>query len=155
MAMLEMLPTLDVGTSDGIAIACFGDPGLAALRASVSVPVVGIAESSMLLACAMGPRFAIVAALDSAVPMMEELAASYGLAARCAGVRATGRSVLQVAADPDGSRTVIEATCRQALEVDSADSICLGCAAMSPLAASHTARSVARYSTGCRRRSRP
>jgi allantoin racemase len=134
-AMLEMLPAQDVDTFDGIAIACFGDPGLAALRASVSVPVVGIAESAMLLAAAMGPRFAIVAALESAVPMMEELVAGYGLEGRCAGVRATGLSVLQVAADPEGARTVIQDVCRTVLTVDGADSICLGCAAMIPLAA--------------------
>ncbi|HSF26246.1 MAG TPA: aspartate/glutamate racemase family protein [Actinomycetes bacterium] len=137
-AMLGMLQAVDADAFDGIAIACFGDPGLAELRAAVGVPVVGIAESAMLLACAMGPRFAIVAALDSAVPMMEELAAGYGLAARCAGVRATGLSVLQVAADPEASRPVIEATCRAAITVDGADSVCLGCAAMSPLAASLT-----------------
>lgn len=132
--MLKFLPELDLDSYDGIAIACFGDPGLDAVRAMVQVPVVGIAESAMLLACAMGEKFAIVVALDSAVPIMRDLATRYGLGARLAGVQATGLSVLEVAMNPTGARDVIAATSMTALEQGGADSVCLGCASMGPLA---------------------
>ena len=70
--VLRMLPIWQPDTFDGVAIACFGDPGLDLVRARVHVPVVGIAESAILLACAMGRRFSIVAASESAVPMMRD-----------------------------------------------------------------------------------
>jgi len=137
--MLKLLPQLNLDPYDGIAIACFGDPGLDAVRARVQVPVVGIAESAMRLACGMGETFAIVVALDSAVPIMRDLATRYGLGARLAGVQATGLSVLEVAMNPAGARDVIAATCLTAFEQDGADSVCLGCASMGPLAQELTA----------------
>ena len=45
--------------ADVVALACFGDPGLAALKEIASQPVVGMAEASCLEAAAKG-RFAIV-----------------------------------------------------------------------------------------------
>lgn len=41
-------------------VAAFGDPGLAVLRAQVSVPVVGIGESAFMAAAHNGRRFGIV-----------------------------------------------------------------------------------------------
>ena len=42
---------------DGVVIACYGDPGLFAAREISAVPVVGIAEASMLMACTVAHRF--------------------------------------------------------------------------------------------------
>jgi allantoin racemase len=141
--VLQMLPTWQPDTFDGVAIACFGDPGLDLVRARVQVPVVGIAESAILLACAMGRRFSIVAASESAVPMMRDLVARYGLAERLASVRAVGLSVQGLAEDLEGSRGLIEARARDTIEEDGADVVCLGCAAMGRLA-SEISRSLGR-----------
>lgn len=48
------------GGCDAVFLACFGDPGLLALRELAEVPVVGMAEASCLAACEGGRRFAIV-----------------------------------------------------------------------------------------------
>ena len=45
---------------DAVLLACFGDPGLAALKELSPVPVVGMAEASCHEACRRGRRFAIV-----------------------------------------------------------------------------------------------
>lgn len=45
---------------DAVYLACFGDPGLLALRELAPVPVVGMAEASCLEAARNGRRFAIV-----------------------------------------------------------------------------------------------
>src|SRR5215510_9978502 len=45
--------------ADAVIIACFGDPGLLALREIAPVPVIGMAEASCRLAASRG-RFAIV-----------------------------------------------------------------------------------------------
>lgn len=45
---------------DAVVVICFLDPALTEAREMVDVPVVGIAEASMFLACQIGYRFAIV-----------------------------------------------------------------------------------------------
>jgi Asp/Glu/hydantoin racemase len=45
---------------DAVLLACFGDPGLFALREVSRAPVVGLAEASMQAAAERGGRFAIV-----------------------------------------------------------------------------------------------
>lgn len=45
---------------DAAVIAAFGDPGLGAMREMFSIPVVGLAEASMLMACPLGRTFSIV-----------------------------------------------------------------------------------------------
>src|SRR4030095_9081308 len=50
----------DRGRKDAVILACFGDPGLAALKEVSKVPVVGMADASLLQACALGDRFSLV-----------------------------------------------------------------------------------------------
>lgn len=121
------------GAYDGIAIACFGDPGLDAARELAPVPVVGIAEAAMLLALPLGHRFSIVAALDRARPLMLDVVRRHGLEARCASVRTTGLSVLEIDRDPAAAEAAIVAAGRRAVDEDGAEAICLGCAGMGPL----------------------
>src|SRR5258707_4756053 len=46
----------DGAPCDAVYLACFGDPGLAALKEISPVPVVGMAEASCLAACSRGGR---------------------------------------------------------------------------------------------------
>jgi hypothetical protein len=48
-----------VADCDVVYLACFGEPGLAALKEVSPVPVVGMAEASVQAACELGSRFAI------------------------------------------------------------------------------------------------
>lgn len=57
-AVAALAPRL--GQADAVIVAAFGDPGLAALRAALGVPVTGIAEAGMAEAAAGGRRFAVV-----------------------------------------------------------------------------------------------
>lgn len=56
-----------------VLVACFGDPGVWALREVAGVPVMGLAEAAMREAEAIGP-FAIVTGGASWGPMLERLA---------------------------------------------------------------------------------
>src|SRR4029434_1612858 len=49
----------DRGRKDAVVLACFGDPGLAALKEIAKVPVVGMADASLLQACALGERISL------------------------------------------------------------------------------------------------
>ena len=71
---------------DAFALGCFHDPALREARSLVDIPVVGLSESSMLVACSLARRFALVALNRDQQVQHEELAASYGLGARVAAV---------------------------------------------------------------------
>ena len=71
-----------VAGCDAVYLACFGDPGLAALREISPVPVIGMAEASCLEACNRGRRFAIVTGGALWGPMLTEFVAWLGLAER-------------------------------------------------------------------------
>ena len=65
---------------DAVLIACFGDPGLFALREVSACPISGLAEASFLKAQAFG-AFAIVTGGDRWGPMLERLAMNLGVGA--------------------------------------------------------------------------
>lgn len=118
---------------DGFVIACYGDPGLAAAREITTAPVVGIAEASMLTACTVAHQFSIVTVLQRIVPMLRDLVRTNGLETRCASVRATPLSVLDIDNAPDQALDEIAEQGKRAIDQDDAEAICLGCAGMGPL----------------------
>ncbi|MFX1260946.1 MAG: aspartate/glutamate racemase family protein [Promethearchaeota archaeon] len=52
---------------DAIIIGCAGDPGLAAAREMMDMPIIGPAESSYHLACMIADRFSVLAPLQAGV----------------------------------------------------------------------------------------
>lgn len=76
------------GTIDAAVVAAFGDPGLLAAREVFDVPVTGMAEASMLTACAVGERFAFVTFSPSLSTWYLDAVARARLEARFVGVRA-------------------------------------------------------------------
>lgn len=119
---------------DGVLIACFGDPGLLALREMSRVPVVGMAEASCHLASLQGQRFSIVTGGERWRAMLEEFVASLGLGQRLASVRAVAPTGAEIAADPEGALAALAAACREAVETDRAEVVILGGAGLAGLA---------------------
>lgn len=60
MAALELIARHET-EADVAIIAAFGDPGLAAAKAAVSIPVLGLSEAAFLMAAAAAESFGIVA----------------------------------------------------------------------------------------------
>jgi allantoin racemase len=87
---------------DAMAIGCFFDPALHQARSLVDIPIVSLTESCMLTACSLGRKFAIVSITDFQKMLTEELAASYGLAGRMAGVVAMSPAVRLFDLERDG-----------------------------------------------------
>jgi len=83
-----------------VLLACFGDPGLFALRALCPAPVLGLAEASMHAAAKLGP-FVVLTGGAAWVPMLHRLAASLALPAPMLGVQALAHSGGEMAAQPD------------------------------------------------------
>jgi allantoin racemase len=108
-------------------------------RALAAVPVVGIGEAAFHLATLVAHRFAVVTTLARSVAVIEDNLARYGLARRCARVRASDVAVLALDDPASDARTKIAAEIALALERDRADAIVLGCAGMADLAAALSA----------------
>jgi allantoin racemase len=123
---------------DAYVIACFGDPGLDEVRASVDVPVLGIAQAAMHAAALTAGSFSVVTSMSATVPRAWELARTY-TPAQCLGAYACDIPVLQIDSDA-GTIDPIGDLCASALARDGSRSIVLGCAAMAKFAAPLTAR---------------
>ncbi len=119
---------------DAVLLACFGDPGLFALREVSKAPVTGLAEASMLAATERGGRFSIVTGGERWKPMLERFAAGLGCADRLASVRTVALTGGQIAADRDGAIEMLAKACAAAVDEDGADQVILGGAGLAGLA---------------------
>ncbi|WP_375453770.1 aspartate/glutamate racemase family protein [uncultured Methylobacterium sp.] len=118
---------------DAVYLACFGDPGLLALREVAAVPVVGMAEAACREAAGRG-RFSIVTGGTAWRPMLAELVTMLGLSAHLAGIRTTTATGGAIARDPDAALGALIAACRACATDDGADTVILGGAGLAGLA---------------------
>jgi len=125
----------DKGPKDAVVLACFGDPGLAALKEVSPVPVVGMADASILQACAMGHRFSIVTGGERWKSMLEEFVASHGLSSRLASVRTVAPTGAAIARNPKAAMALLARGCAACVREDGADVVILGGAGLAGLAA--------------------
>ena len=120
---------------DAAIIAAFGDPGLFGARELFDIPVVGMAEASMLTACMLGRRFAIVTFARALGPWYQECVDMHGLNGRCAGIRMLDDPFESIGDVQDEKESLIaELAKRAALELE-ADSVILAGAPLAGLAA--------------------
>ena len=123
--------TLAAAQSDaaGFVIACFGDPGLHALRDQTALPVVGIQEAAVMTALTLGQRFGVIAILPASIPRHMRAFGAMGVRDRLAGDRALGLGVADLA-DADKSLAAMIATGKRLRDEDGADVLIMGCAGM-------------------------
>jgi allantoin racemase len=127
-ALGPMLALMQRAEADGCAagiIGCFYDGGLRELRENVRMPVVGMAEASVLLASTLGHRFSIIVGRRKWIPKMSDNLLVYGLDRRLASFRSVEMGIPDVLAEPERffDRTLEEA--RRAVEEDGAEVIVL------------------------------
>jgi allantoin racemase len=122
------------GAVDATVIACFDDTGLDAARSFAASPVIGIGEAAFHLAALVAGRFSVVTTLKRSVPPIEHNLLRYGLASRCARVRAAEIPVLELEVPGSAARTRISTEIDRAIREDDAEAIVLGCAGMTDLA---------------------
>jgi len=125
----------DVSGVSAHIIACFDDTGLEAARCISPVPVIGIGEAAFHLASMLGHRFSVVTTLSRSIAAIENNLLKYGLAGRCAKVRACEVPVLSLDDPASDAAARIGAEIELAKQEDRAEAIVLGCAGMADLAA--------------------
>jgi allantoin racemase len=120
----------------GHIIACFDDTGLDAARMVALAPVVGIGEAAFHAASLIAYKFSVVTTLSRSIPVIEHNLLRYGLASRCAKVRAAEVSVLSLEDANSPARARISREIEIAKSQDGCDAVVLGCAGMADLAMS-------------------
>ena len=132
-ADLTIAPMLDLASAQsdaaGYVIACFGDPGLFALRDQTDLPVVGIQEAAVATALTLGQRFGVIAILPASIPRHLRAFGAMGVRDRLAGDRALGLGVSELA-DPGVSLGAMIDTGKRLRDEDGADVLIMGCAGM-------------------------
>ncbi len=113
----------------GFVIACFGDPGLYALRDETVLPVVGIQEAAVMTALMLGQRFGVISILPASVPRHLRSFGAMGVMDRLAGDLALGLTVAELADEACTTQRMVEIGCRLR-DRHGADVLMMGCAGM-------------------------
>jgi allantoin racemase len=133
--LLQRIAEAEKQNVAGHVIACFDDTGLDAARCLARAPVIGIGEAAFHAASLVAGKFSVVTTLSRSIPAIEHNLVRYGLATRCAKVRASEVPVLSLEEPNSPARKLISAEIEKAKTEDRAEAIVLGCAGMADLAA--------------------
>jgi len=79
-SIIERIVEAEKQGYDAAVVGCFLDPGVSEARGIVNIPVIGLGESSMHLACQLGSKFGIVTINEpSVISEMEDKVRLHGL----------------------------------------------------------------------------
>ena len=112
---------------DAVVVACFGDPGVDALRMLVQVPVIGIGVASFLQAAWIAPRFAIVTPSVGTPERYAAVATALGLSRQFLGTYQTQLSVADFESEDPVVLDTLAFHAQQAVK-DGAECLLFGCA---------------------------
>lgn len=118
---------------DAVLIACFGDPGLLALRQICPVPVTALAEAAFAQAAPQG-RFAIVTGGAAWEPMLARLAQNLGHGPSLAAIHTVAANGAELARDPAAARVLLAKACTTVAVASGANTVILGGAGLAGMA---------------------
>lgn len=111
---------------DGIIVAAFGDPGLAAVKSGTKLPAVGIGESSMLEAAEGGRRFGVATTTPQLKSKIDALPEALGLRSHYAGTRFTDGDAQELMRDPARLRAALVGAVEACIAQDGAEAVIIG-----------------------------
>lgn len=115
---------------DACFYACFGEPGIEALREAHAFPVAGMAEASILTALQLGERFAIVTVGAAWPAMLRDLMRRTTLETRCAGIQVVPGDALAVATDREAGLKLVRAAVDEVMARHAPDVVIVAGAAL-------------------------
>lgn len=119
---------------DAVIVAAFGDPGLAALREVMPVPVLGMTESALASACLLGHRFSIIAISQRIQAWYREEVQRHQLQGRLASIRALDEHLADIGQVQQDHETALLALCERAVREDGAEVLIIAGAPLAGLA---------------------
>lgn len=98
---------------DAVAIASYSDPFVREARSVVDIPIVSMAESSMLLSCSAAKRFALITLTPENVWRLQEMVERHGMERRVSGIyplepRLSEKDLVGAFADPRAVVAIFE-----------------------------------------------
>ena len=114
------------GSWAGVIVACFGDPGLDALRSATTVPVVGICEAAMLEAAEQGRRFGVATTTPELAAAIQARADALGLAALYTGIRTTPGDPHVLVAEPEALHQALASVVTSCIAEDHVQAVVIG-----------------------------
>lgn len=124
-AVLDALARHAAGC-DAAIIAAFGDPGLAAAKELMEIPILGVTEAALLTAYMLGRRYSIICLTPRLRTWYIECAQEHGLAGRMASVRALNVPIPDITRAKQQLRARLLEECMLAIEQDDAEVIIFG-----------------------------
>ena len=119
---------------DAAVIAAFGDPGLGGARELMSIPIIGLAEAAMLMACPLGRKFSIVSFSSRLEPWYRECVEWNDMSSRLASIRMLDVPVNDIGrVQADNENLLVELAC-ETVDQDGAEVIILAGAPLAGLA---------------------
>ena len=153
LAYVDMAQRAEAAGCAAIFINTYADYGIEAMRAAVSIPVIGAGECAMSMAAQGGRRFSIVTVWPPSMKFLyDERTQSVASGAACLRVRhvSTEDELLRLATESGvqermarGEAAIIDRIvdeCERAIREDGAQAIVLGCTCMAPVGPQITAR---------------
>ncbi|TQF27546.1 hydantoin racemase [Bradyrhizobium sp. UNPF46] len=111
---------------DGIIVSAFGDPGLAAIKAAMKLPAVGIGESAMLEAAGDGRRFGVATTTPLLNAKIDALPDALGLRSLYTGTRFADGDPLELLRNPTQLRTALAGAVEACIAQDRAEAVIIG-----------------------------
>lgn len=121
---------------DAVIVAAFGDPGAAALREVLPMPVIGLTEAALASASLLGNRFSIIAISPRIAAWYRETVDQYGFLGRLASIRALDRPIRDIGDVQGEHARRLKELCEAAVEEDGAEVLILAGAPLAGLARS-------------------
>ena len=115
-------------TADAFVIACASDPGIEAIRAATTRPVLGVFRSAVAAAVARAERFGVIAIVDASKPRHLAALRAMGLEHRLAAEIALNVS-MDTLLDSDAALARLIEAGQQAVQAG-AETVILGCTGM-------------------------
>lgn len=120
---------------DAVVLAVSTDTGLSALREVSSVPVVGMTEAALHVACMQGGRFGLIVFDLRAQPVFREVVASHGLLSRLAAIHTIAMTIDEFQ-NPDRVKAAVAAGVDKLVDDHAAESVIVTGATMAGVARS-------------------
>ena len=76
--LFEAVRSLKGQDYDAVVIHCYSDPNLTACRQIMDIPVVGVVQTSMMMAAMMGSKFGVITFTRPIIELIDDLALKYG-----------------------------------------------------------------------------
>ncbi|MDP4302349.1 aspartate/glutamate racemase family protein [Leptothrix discophora] len=118
---------------DAVIVAAFGDPGVAALREVLPVPVIGLTESALSTALLLGRRVSVIAISQRIQAWYREVIRDLGQLDRLASIRALDQALGRIDRVGDAHADVLLALCERAVHEDGAEVLILAGAPLAGL----------------------